>query len=94
MEKEKEKDAYICAYVHAKLIQHIGQIFSDRGPFLALSAAGHAGGPACTPRRKCGSRPGSVMRALGVQSRAIWQVIAGSLSAELEPIRRIETPKI
>ena len=38
-------------------------------------------GPACTPRRKCGARQGSVARALGVQSRAIRQVIKGSLSA-------------
>ena len=37
-------------------------------------------GAACTPRHKCGSRPGSVARALGVQSRAIWQVTTGSLS--------------
>ena len=50
-------------------------------------------GPARTPRRKCGSRPGSVARALGVQSRAIWKVIAGSLSAEPEPTRPIETKK-
>ena len=35
---------------------------------------------ACTPRRKYGSRPGSVARALGVQSRAIRQEITGSLS--------------
>ena len=36
-------------------------------------------------RRKVGSRPGSVARALGVQIRASWQVITGSLSAESEP---------
>ena len=34
----------------------------------------------CTPRRRCGSRPGSVARALGVQRREIWQAITGSLS--------------
>ena len=34
---------------------------------------------ACTPRRKCGS----VARALGVQSREIWQLIAGLLSDQL-----------
>ena len=49
-------------------------------------------GAACTPRRECGSRPGSVTRALGVQSRAIWQAITGSLSAELEPRRTMEPP--
>ena len=30
--------------------------------------------------------------ALGVQSREIWQVIAGSFSAELEPSETIENP--
>ena len=42
---------------------------------------GASRGPACTPRRKRGSRPGSVARALGVQSRTIWQVVMGSCSA-------------
>ena len=36
---------------------------------------------ACTPRRRCWSRPGSVACALSVQSRAIRQVITGSFSA-------------
>ena len=44
---------------------------SGRGSFRALSAAGHAEGPACTPRRKCGSRPGPVGRALGVENPEI-----------------------
>ena len=51
-------------------------------------------GPACTPRCKCGSRPGSVARALGVHSREIWQVTTGSLSAEVEPSKTIENPHI
>ena len=38
-------------------------------------------GSECTPRRRCGSPPDSVARILGVQRRAIWQVITGSLSA-------------
>ena len=38
-------------------------------------------GAVCTPKRKCGSRPGSVARALGIQIRAIWPVITASLSA-------------
>ena len=49
---------------------------------------------ACTPRCKCGSRPGSVARALGVQSREIWQVIAGLLCNQLEPTRPTQTPKM
>ena len=64
-----------------------------RGSFLALSAARHAGGPVCTPRRKFGSRAGSVARALGVQSREIWQVITGLLSAELKPSKTMENPQ-
>ena len=39
-------------------------------------------GPACT-RRKFGARAGSVARALGVQTPEIWQVITGSLAADL-----------
>ena len=38
-------------------------------------------GPVCTPRCKCRSRPGSVARALVVQSRASWQIIVGLISA-------------
>ena len=49
-------------------------------------------GPVCTPRRKFGSRAGSVARALGAQSREIWQVITGLLSAELEPSKTMENP--
>ena len=49
-------------------------------------------GPVCTRRCKCGSRPGSVTRALGVQSSEIWQVSTGSLSAELEPSKTMENP--
>ena len=43
-------------------------------------------------RRKFGPRPGSVARALGVQSRTTWQLIAGSLSAQPEPRKAIENP--
>ena len=39
-------------------------------------------------------RPGSVARALGVQTRQIWQVVTGSLSAELEPSKITENPHI
>ena len=45
----------------------------------ALGCGARRGG-ACTPRRKCGSWPGSVARALGIQIRAIWQGIKESLS--------------
>ena len=47
------------------------------GRFSRSLLRGTQGG-ACTPRRECGPRPGSVACALGVQSRAIWQVIMGS----------------
>lgn len=49
-------------------------------------------GPACTPWHKCGSRPASVTRALGPESREIWQVTTGSRSDLLEPSRSMETP--
>ena len=48
-------------------------------------------GATCTPRRKFGSRVGSMARALGVRSREMWRVITGSLSAELEPSKSMET---
>ena len=49
------------------------------------------GGYILPGRRKFGPRPGSVARALGVQSSASRQIITGSLSAELEPRRTMET---
>ena len=52
---------------------------------------GTQAGRVCT-RRKFGPRPGSVARALGVQSRANAQVITGWVSAEVEPCRTMETP--
>ena len=56
---------------------------SGRGSCLALSGAGHAGGRLYTTV-ECESRPGSIARALGVQSREIW------LSVELEPRKTTE----
>ena len=44
------------------------------------------------PRRKLRPRPDSMARALGVQSRPIWQLFAGSRSAEPEPCRTMENP--
>ena len=41
--------------------------------------------------RKFGAWPGSVARALGVQSRASWFCFTGSLAAEPEPSRTMET---
>ena len=62
-----------------------------RGYFLRALGCGARRGPACTPRCKFGSRAGSVARALGIQSREIWQAITGLLSAELEPSKRMKT---
>ena len=53
--------------------------------FSRTLGCGARRGPACTPRRKFGSRAGSVARTLGVQSRETWRVITGLLSAELKP---------
>ena len=60
--------------------------------FSRANGCGARKGPTCTPRRKFGSREGSVARALGVQSREIWQVeaITGLLSAELELRKTME----
>ena len=71
-----------CVYERNVISSHISMPCSaGRGSFHALSAAGHAGGATCTPRRKCESRPGSVARVLGVQSRTIRKVVMGSISA-------------
>lgn len=43
-------------------------LYSGLGFVLVLSAAGYAGGPACTSQCKCGPRT-SVGRALDLQSR-------------------------
>ena len=45
----------------------------------------------CVPGRKCGSRPGSVAGAPGVQSCEISQVKEGRASIQLEPGRPMET---
>ena len=71
--------------------------FAEHATFLlgapvfsrALGCAARMG-LACTPRRKCGSRPGSVARALGLQGREFWQVTTGRHSDLLEPSRTIE----
>ena len=50
-------------------------------------------GAACTPWFKCGSRPGSMTGALGVQSRKFWQVTTGAFSDESQPTRSVENPQ-
>ena len=66
-----------CAFLH------IGQLFLLLPWAVTRSlGCGSRRGPACTPRRKYGSRPGTVAHALGVQSRAIWQAMTGSLSGQ------------
>ena len=74
---------------------NICTLFSGaRGSFSCSRLRGTQGGRAGTPRRKFGSRAGSVARALGVQIREIWQVITGLLSAELEPSKTTENPHV
>ena len=55
---------------------------------------GERRGAACAPRRKFGSRAGSVTRAQGVQRLKMWQVVAGLLSAEIEPSKAMENPYV
>ena len=62
--------------------------------FSRAFGCGTRRGPACTPRRKCESRADCVACAAGVQSREMWQVIAGLLSDELEPTRPMQTPTV
>ena len=59
----------------------------------ALRCGAHRG-PACTPRCRFGSRPGSVARALGVQCHEIWHVVAGLLSDQLEPTGPVQPRKL
>ena len=45
-------------------------------------------------RCKCWSRAGTVASALRVLSRELWQVIAGSVSAEIKPSKIIANPHV
>lgn len=70
-----------------------------RRPFLVRACefsrtlgCGAYKGPTSTPRRKCGSRPAFVARALRSKSRENWQIITGLLSTEPGPSRPMETP--
>ena len=58
---------------------------SGRGSLLALSAAWHAGGSRAYDGASVGPGRAPLGGALSVQSREIWQVIAGRPSAQLEP---------
>ena len=77
-------NVFLFLYLHAFL----------RRPWVCsrASAAGHVGGPSV--HGEFGSRAGSVARALGAQSRKIWQVITGSLSAGLEPSKTTKNPHV
>ena len=69
-------------------------IFRSR-VFSRTLGPGERRGSTCTPRHKRESPPGSVARALGVQSREIWQkAITESTSAELEPTKTMENQHI
>ena len=58
---------------------------------LSYQLRGTQGGRVYT-RRKCWPRPGSVVGALGIQSRSIWQVIIAFRPAA--PRTAMETPKM
>ena len=60
----------------------------------ALGCGARRGAGRVYTRHKFGPRMGSWARALGVQNCASWQVIAGSLSADPEPTRPMESPQI
>ena len=64
---------FLCT--NAFLKKHLHALLRRPWVFSRTLGCGARTGPACTPRRKFGSRESSVARALGVQSREIWQVI-------------------
>ena len=73
---------------------HLYAFFRRPCVFSRALGCGARRGAACTPRRKFGSRTGSVALSMGVQSREFWRVFAGSLPAELEPSTTTENPHI
>ena len=68
--------------------------FLFRPRFSCALGCGARRGAECTLGASFGSGRGSAARALGVQGRENWQVNTGSLSAELEPTRRMETHRL
>ena len=85
----------ICALFFGVLfLGHLCAFLGRPWVFSRALGCGARRGPACTPRRKFGSRAGSVARAPGVQSQDIWQVIAALLSLELEPSKTMENPLV
>ena len=70
---------------------HIGNLNLVYSGRMSRSRLKAQRGAVCTPWCKFGPRPGSVARALGVQSRGELAVFAGSFSADPEPIEPMET---
>ena len=75
----------LCITTHKCFFKHLQAFLRRPWVFSRALGCGVRRGTACTPRRKFGSRAGSVARALDVQKGEICQVIAESFSAELEP---------
>ena len=67
-----------------------------RRPWVFSRALGRGArrGAACSQWRKFGSRAGSVVCALGVQSSEIWHAITGLLAAQSEPSKIMENPHV
>ena len=59
-------------------IGHLHAFFGRPWVFSRALGCGARSWPACTPRHEFGSWAGSVVRALGVQCREIWQATTGS----------------
>ena len=60
----------LCTNVYI-FLEHLHSFLRRPWVFSCALGCGARRGPACTPRRKFWSRPGSVARAVGVQSREI-----------------------
>ena len=83
---------YVCMY-EMHCFCPFGPLFcSGRGSFSRAVGCEARRGSRVYLRRKFGSRPALVASALGVQSRAVWQVITGSVSASPSLARTLETP--
>ena len=86
----------VCTYIILRSIDfflRIGKLLSSGlGSFLTLSAAGHAGGAPEHHRARLGPGRAPSRVFCTIKSRESWQVITGSLSAELEPSKTLENP--
>ena len=88
---DRSATQHMCYVPNAQLCAHRPSFLVRPWRLFSRSRLRGTQGGRVYTRRKSGPRPGSVARALGVTSRANWQVITGLLSAEPEPRKTMET---